>query len=66
MKVNLDFLDPCKDKELVSLTENHSQPVLNPYYYDGTQLVYELKQFEVLPEFCIAVYKCSLDKDSPR
>ena len=37
MTINLNFLDPCKDKELASLTGHHSQPVLlDPYYYDGT------------------------------
>ena len=66
MTLNLDFLDPCKDKELASLTENHSQSVLYPYYYDGTQLVHELNQLQVMPEFCTVVYKCSLNEDSPR
>lgn len=35
VKINLDYLDPCKDVSVVSLTlPATSQPDLEPYYYD--------------------------------
>ena len=54
------------DKELASLSERHNLRPIDLYFYDGTQLVYEINQVIVFPEFCLVAYKCSMDEDSPR
>ena len=65
VEYNIDFLDPCKDASLVSITPQ-AQTALDPYYYDGSYLLYALIQPQVEPPFCEFVFKCALDFSSPR